>query len=696
MNVMRNTLNKALSTIAVITLLLQCTIANNWRNLSNYTEVTQVTVHNNTVWVAAKGGLMKYDQLSGVKTFFGKGPGQLPSLSVERVLPNLITGDIWIGTYDNGIARFNGSTWQSYPYPDAGTLLYEMKIDNTTGAIWCATTRGIYKFENGAYATYLPNGSSSASAAWDIELLPGGRLLCGGNEPFIYTPATNQVKVLTTSTFAYGHSTVYVENDSTFYFGSDHGDMAKFIDTVEVDTVHTPGVIKDMKHGANGKLLILTNDNMMYKLNSGSFVAIPFGAGNTTAFTPTTDGGLWLGTIIVNEPKLLHRDAQNDTEVFDLKQTDLADNWVRKVKRSVDGNILAINRYGIQKYNIAQNTFTDEWIIDNQANINDIVEANGKLYAGTSLGYLNVYENNQWTQVGNGILPSPNVDNVDVDAIGNIWLAGPGYVAKYDGSNFTVFNQANTPLITTNLYIRDIHCDISRNVVWAATFNGLLKYANGTWTIHTDQNTPGIEQYYDAINCISEDLVHNMYFGTIYGAVLKYDGLNFNTMILPEHVGNQSVNDIAFVGSIMYVGDNLHGIWVYENNQWDSLNTRNSALTSDYISGMAVDANNNLWIGNLTFGIDVYNKNGVVLSVDETQPTVEALVFPNPSATVFNVQLKNADEMDITVSNLSGQTIKQIKANANAVIDLSNNPKGLYIANISTKAGTKNIKLSFH
>lgn len=692
---MKNTLNKALSTIAIITLLLQYTLANNWRNLSNYTDITQVTIHNNTVWVAAKGGLMKYDQLSGAKTFFSKSPGQLPSLSVERVLPNMITGDIWIGTYDNGIARFNGSTWQSYPYPDAGTLLYEMKMA-PNGTIWCATTRGIYKFENGIYTTYLPNGSSSASAAWDIELLPGGRLLCAGNKPFIYTPATNQIKEIPTSTFAYGHSTVFVQNDSTYYFGSDHGDMAKFIDTVEIDTVHTPGIVKDMQQDANGNLMILMEDNNLYNLYSGHTFVITDMPGNTTAFTIAGNGDVWESAVVTEEVKLIHKNPQFALETISLKTSELKSNWVRKVKRSLDGNILVISDYGIQKYDIIQNAFTDEWVIVNQPNIEDVVEANGKLYAGSSLGYLSIYENNQWTQVGNGVLPSPNVDHVDVDATGNIWLAGPGYVAKYDGSNFTVFNQANTPLITTNLYIRDIHCDRSRNVVWAASYNGLLKYANGTWTIHTDQNTPGIEQYYDAINCISEDVVHNMYFGTIYGAMLKYDGLNFNTMILPEHVGNQSVNDIAFTGNTMYVGDNLHGVWVYENNQWDSLNTRNSALTSDYISSMAVDANNNLWIGNLTYGLDVYNKNSVVLSADETQPTIEAVVFPNPSTSVFNVKLKNADEMDITVSNLSGQTIKHIKANANAVIDLSNNPKGLYIANITTKAGTKNIKLSFH
>lgn len=683
--------------LALVLLALNTAFAGEWQNLGNYKSITQVTVHNNNVWVAAKGGLLKYDKVSGIKTYFEKGPNQLPSLSVERVLPNMITGDIWIGTYDNGIARFDGNTWQTFPYPDRDVLLYEMKMA-PNGTIWCATTRGLYKFENGQYSTYLPNGSSSASAAWDIDLLPGGRLLCGGNKPFIYNPATNQVKEITTSTFAYGHSTVYVENDSTFYFGSDHGDMAKFIDTLEVDTVHTPGVVQDIQKGANGRLLVLMQDEVLYDVYNGhTFVAIADGTEGITSFTTEPNGDLWQGAMVHNEVMLLHKNPQFNLETISLEKCDLNSNWVRKVSATADGNLMIITNRGIQKYDIEQGTFVDEWQLANQSNIMDAVELNGKLYAATPNNYLSVYENGTWTELGNGILPSNGVEQIDVDANGHIWLAGPNYIAKYDGAQFTVFTSWNGgPSYLLGLYARDIHCDKTRNKVYVASFSGIIEYSNNSFTLHTDTNTPGIMQYYDAINTISEDAEHNIYFGTIYGAVLKYDGLNFNTIVLPEHVGNQSVNDIAFIGNTMYVGDNLHGVWIYENNQWDSLNTRNSSLTSDYISSMAVDANNNLWMGNLTYGLDVYNKNGVVLSVEKMNPAIEALVYPNPSNGVFNIHLRNADAMDITVSNINGQTVNETKANTTAVIDLSSQPKGLYIANVRTAAGSKNIKLSFH
>lgn len=694
---MRNQLTKTLTVAVTMLLIVTSVKAADWKNISNFSSITHITVQGNNVWVAAKGGLMKYDQVSGTKTFFEKGPGKLPSLSVERVVPNMITGDIWIGTYDNGIASFNGSTWQSYPYPDPGTLLYEMKME-PNGTIWCATTRGIYKFVNGTYSVYLPNGHSSASAAWDIELLPGGKLLCAGNEPFIYTPATNNLEVLSTSTFAYSDSKVYIYNDSTYYYASDHGDVAKFVNGIEVDTFHTPGVVEDMQRDAFGNMMILTTDKRLYTLYNGhTFIEIPDATGYTNAFAIAANGDLWEGVASYSEANLLHKNPQFTVESINLKQYGLHSNWVRNLKPTLDGNLMVISQFGLQKYNIQQGAFVDQWQIENQPNIEDAIELNGKLYAATPNNYLSVYENGTWTELGQGVLPSHGVDYMDVDANGHIWLAGPNYIAHYDGANFTVFTASNGgPSYLNGLYARDIHCDKTRNKVYVATFQGIIEYSNDVFTLHMDTNTQGIMQYYDAINTISEDAEHNIYFGTIYGAIIKYDGTTYTSWLLPEHVGNQSITDIDFMGDKMFVSDNLHGIWIYENNQWDSLNTRNSALTSNYVTSMLVDANNNLWAGNLSYGLDVYNKTGVVLSVDETQPSVEAVVFPNPSTSVFNVQLKNEDEMDITVSNLSGQTVKQIKANANAVIDLSNNPKGLYIATIATKAGTKNIKLSFH
>ena len=693
---MKNTITK-LGLWLLLALIVNIASANQWKNLGNFTSITHITPHGNNIWVAAKGGLMVYDKNTGTKTFFEKGPGKLPSLSVERVLPNMITGDIWIGTYDNGLAKFDGNTWTTFPFPTDNVRLYEMKMA-ANGVIWLATSRGIYKFENNQYTGYLINGNSSNAAAWDIELLPNGKLLCAGHQPFLYTPATNSLQLLTTSTFAYGDSKVYVENDSTYYYASDHGDVAKFIDTTEVDTFHTPGVVVDMQKNVHGNLMLLTLDKSLYTMYSGhNFVPAADDLGTTTAFSISNTDDLWEGVLMDDyNVKLLHKNPQFALETIEMKKSDLNNNWVRSIKPTLDGNLMVISQFGVQKYDLQQNAFVDAWEIENQPNIEDAIELNGKLYAATPNNYLMVYENGTWTELGNGVLSANGVDQMDVDAAGNIWLAGPNYIAKYDGSQFTLFNPWNGgPVYLEGLYARDVHCDKTRNKVYIASFKGIIEYSNGEFSLHNDTNTAGIMQYYDAINTISEDADHNIYFGTIYGGIIKYDGSTYTSWLLPEHVGNQSISDIAFIGNTMYISDNLFGVWVYENGQFDSLNTRNSPLTDDNVMTLYADANNNLWIGNLSYGIDVYNKNGVTLSVNEV-PSIAAMAYPNPSTGVFTINLGSADEMEISVSNMNGQVIAQLKANTKASIDLSTQPKGMYIARVNTAKGSKNIKLSFH
>jgi ligand-binding sensor domain-containing protein len=432
----------------------------------------------------------------------------------------------------------------------------------------------------------------------------------------------------------------------------------------------------------------------LYAESNGIWQPYNLGVAMANAVSADTDGSFWIGSGPQDLPTLTWHNIQPQNTSIDIRQTALLSNWVRRIRKSDDGNLLIVHDAGIQKFNVTTNAFIEAWNIDNEPNINDAVELNGKIYAGTSYHYLYVYENNQWVQLGANDLPSNSVYFMDVDAAGNLWLTGSGYIAKYDGTQFTVFTNQNGPAYLNNLYARDIHCDKTRNKVWVATYAGIIEYNNGQFIQHTDTNTPGIQQYYDAGNTISEDAQHNIYIGTIYGAILKYDGTTWTTTILPEHVGNQAISDIAFVDSTMYISDNLFGIWIYENNTWDSLNTRNSALSGDFVTTLCVDANNNLWAGNLTYGIDVYNKTGSPLSVTEAGKNSEVTVFPNPSTGKFVLKAENHYNASLNIYSITGRLVQQTKiTTATSAIDLSDQTPGIYLANIISAKGTQTIKL---
>jgi len=82
--------------------------------------------------------------------------------------------------------------------------------------------------------------------------------------------------------------------------------------------------------------------------------------------------------------------------------------------------------------------------------------------------------------------------------------------------------------------------------------------------------------------------------------------------------------------------------------------------------------------------------------IDHTMP--ELLVFPNPGTGWFNVSVPNGansfHQSTLEIYNLSGQRILQQHMNENqTVIDLSNQPSGIYMLRMQNTFGTKTMKL---
>lgn len=79
--------------------------------------------------------------------------------------------------------------------------------------------------------------------------------------------------------------------------------------------------------------------------------------------------------------------------------------------------------------------------------------------------------------------------------------------------------------------------------------------------------------------------------------------------------------------------------------------------------------------------------NSVYLDVDEELPSYELQIFPNPNDGMFAIELPH-DSREIVVSNLLGEIIqRQAVVGATALINLSSDPKGLYLIIIATEKG---------
>ena len=77
-----------------------------------------------TLWVGTQVGLLKYNRQTGSFFQYKNRPNDETSIagnSIHALLEDK-SGDIWVGTFDNGICRFDVKKQRFYQYPEVTVL----------------------------------------------------------------------------------------------------------------------------------------------------------------------------------------------------------------------------------------------------------------------------------------------------------------------------------------------------------------------------------------------------------------------------------------------------------------------------------------------------------------------------------------------------------------------------------------------
>jgi ligand-binding sensor domain-containing protein len=187
------------------------------------------------------------------------------------------------------------------------------------------------------------------------------------------------------------------------------------------------------------------------------------------------------------------------------------------------------------------------------------------------------------------------------------WGGNAGGVVRFDGVNWTVYNQENSGL--PNDDVQDIAID-SQGKIWIATSGtiydntgGVAMFNGMNWTVYTQENS-GLPD--NGVTALDFDIEGNLWVATASGGIARFDGMTWRvynavTSMIPfDYVGDVAIDDnmhVWVVGSSKR--DRLSGVGKFDGKNWIIHHEEEDiGLPSRHlIEGLVIDGNDNVWIG---------------------------------------------------------------------------------------------------
>ena len=100
------------------------------------------------VWIGSEGGLSRYDKKTKeIKTWTEK--DGLPWRVITGIDVNPKTGEVWLGLFGGGLARFSAGRFDHFHQLNSGLVndvVYAVALDLDRDHVWCATTAGASRY----------------------------------------------------------------------------------------------------------------------------------------------------------------------------------------------------------------------------------------------------------------------------------------------------------------------------------------------------------------------------------------------------------------------------------------------------------------------------------------------------------------------------------------------------------------------
>ena len=694
----------------------------NWDHYSIMGAVQDYFETQSTMWLATDMGLIAVDKNSLEKRQFSMENSDIPSNAVESIDQDDL-GNIWIGTYDNLIAKFNPETeeWTSHQLPsDLQGVQYarmnSIAYAENTGIIWIGSSQGLISFDGTNWSTHQSEGAPEFISEIAIQESTGA-VFAAGLE--LYRFINGQWTELSSSTnlFTFEESTVMVSSDSRVWFGTDIGQLGSWNGTewmVYSGQACSSGSSPSISEDKDGNMYLLAGQIGLFYLEGEQWniLELPissFSNWEMTSFKFDSNDHVWAAS----ENKLVLVDKNGSEQEAELKLTTdaLDDIRVNDVFLDANDKVYFTNGPNIidKVWTISENGIVEFAQANETASIwEGQFDKHGQLWTAKARGvevfdgetFHNPFEfdvffseSNIWTMEYNEVLDE-------------FWFGGAELLYQYKVGTNELINHSQFILdlpdqsSTTQNYVLKLHIENSGKVWSALGALGLGIFENGEWTRWSNALT-GLPAGY-AVDVFVDEA--GDVFAGIDGGIWTKDSVDNWEISFPENF-----EDAFEKNGRKYLLTQESLIVENEEGQYENLEfpEQTGLVWNRYFYNMEMDAAGNIWISS-TDGMYVYNENGIagedpvvsaieVIDNSNTQSGIN--VFPNPVID-GNIRIElaewNNSKVAANLYDLKGKRLivmEEILSDSRMDLRVDGVEPGFYILTVSDGVSEKNAKI---
>lgn len=520
-----------------------------WEFYTNTNQITDIAEQDSLLWISTKGGLVRFNKTTKTHRLFTSLNSPLRSNSVETVEPDM-EGNIWIGTYDMGIAKIepNINQWNSMDVDFSNNQTFDIKVDKYNN-----------KWIGGAILLKL-NNNNVFEKATDLDYK---------DVQSIIVRDTNDVWMSWTPFWDFN--------------GRAYGEVSRFNGSQK----ESPPVLNVF-----GQYKICEDKQKdIWSCHLGGiskFNGVGWNEIRKDSFIIDSERQTQFRYVISDSIGKLY--IASDSGIYTYKGTSLslANNTIPKPQyliESKEGNVwVGTKNNGLYDLNTSANYMFDSSVLFHN-NLSDIyLDKMGDLYISYEYpnGMITHYKKD-----GNKLqmdLPtnqSNYTTGVTIDTLGNWWIGGSDIIYKYDGITWSNFKRMGFG-IGSRAYAD------KQGRVWFLSTYGITMYDGTGWHQYFTSTASSPELLFTDI---SEDSTGRIYVSMLSNNNDTATGLamfenNFfkayttqNSLLKHNDViAIETYNNTVYLLTGSYSGIRDHSLTIIENNNWITYDTTNTNL----------------------------------------------------------------------------------------------------------------------